>query len=47
MKKLITTVAVLLCCSAAIAQVSNPIVVVAPDGRIVQCISSGGIVKCY
>lgn len=48
MKKIITTVAVLLCCSAAYAQVSNPIVVVTPDGKIVQCINTGaGIVKCY
>lgn len=46
MKKLITTAAFLLCCTAAIAQ-TNPIVVIAPDGRVVQCITSGGITKCY
>lgn len=47
MKKLITTVALLLCCSAAIAQTTGPIVVQAPDGRILQCITSGGVTRCF
>ena len=47
MKKLITTVAFVLCCSAAFAQ-TNPIIVQGPDGKITQCINLGnGIIRCY
>ena len=47
MKKLITTVAFALCCGAAIAQISSPTIVQAPDGRILQCITSGGVTHCF
>lgn len=47
MKKLITTVAFALCCSAAFAQMQPPTIVQTPDGRILQCLNVGGVIKCY
>lgn len=45
MRRIMAIIALASCCSAALAQ--TPIVVQSPDGRVVQCMPVGGIIKCY